>query len=84
MPNSLRAILTAGLFTFAIGAAQSAESVPNFDVEPTCRGATRPEAAPRDKSGETARETCFSQETRAREELKDNWPDFQPSTVRAA
>src|SRR5262245_58010894 len=54
MQNSLGAFLAAGLFTLATGAAQAAEGVPNFNVEPTCRGATRPEAAMRDKDGEAA------------------------------
>jgi hypothetical protein len=83
MPNTLSTILSAGLLAFAIGSAESAESVPNFDIGPTCRGATRPEAALRGQNGVAARETCFNQENRARDELQERWAGF-PAEHRAS
>ena len=83
MPSSPSAILSAGLRALAIGTAESAERVPNFDVGPTCRGATRPEAALRDQNAGAARETCFNQENRARDELQEKWAGF-PAEYRAS
>jgi hypothetical protein len=76
MPNSRRAILSAGFLALAITAIESAENLPNFDVGPTCRGATRPEAALRDKTADAARNICFSKENQARDELKEKWVAF--------
>jgi hypothetical protein len=76
MPNSRCAILSAGFLALTITAIESAETLPNFDIGPTCRGATRPEAALRDKSADAAREICFNKENVARDELKDKWAAF--------
>jgi hypothetical protein len=78
-----RTFVSAGLVALAISAAESAESVPSFDVGPTCRGATRPEAAQRNQSGEAAREICMEKEKQARSELLETWGDF-PSEHRAS
>jgi hypothetical protein len=82
MPNCAKALLTAGLVAVAIGV-HGAENVPDFDVEPTCRGATRSEAAVQDKSGDALRGACFDQENRARNELKEKWAGF-PAEHRAS
>jgi hypothetical protein len=70
-----RTFISAGLVVLAISAS-AAESVPNFDVGPTCRGATRPEAAQRNHTGEAARDLCIEKERQARAELHDKWDDF--------
>jgi hypothetical protein len=75
--------VSASLVALGISTAESAESVPNFDVGPTCRGATRPEAAQRNHTGEAARELCIEKEKQARSELQDKWVDF-PSEHRAS
>jgi hypothetical protein len=76
MPNILCALLSASFLALAITGIESAETLPNFDVGPTCRGATRPEAALRDKSANAAREVCVNKENRARDELKEKWAAF--------
>lgn len=83
MPNCRNALLTASLVVLTIGAAQGAENVPDFDVGPTCRGATRPEAALRDQSGEALREACVNQENQARDDLRGKWAGF-PADHRAS
>ena len=80
MPICRSKIVSAALFILATTAAVSADSLPNFDVGPTCRGATRPEAALR--SGDAARKTCFNHESRARDELQKKWANF-PADHRA-
>ena len=82
MPICLSKIVSAGLYVLATTAAVSAESLPNFDVGPTCRGATRPEVALRNQTGDAARETCFNHESRARDELQKRWANF-PADHRA-
>jgi hypothetical protein len=83
MPILSRTFVSAGLFALAISAVESAESVPSFDVGPTCRGATRPEAAQQNHTGDAAREICFDKEKQARSELQDTWGKF-PSEHRAS
>jgi hypothetical protein len=69
-------LVSAGLVVLAISAAESVESIPNFDVGPTCRGATRPEVAQRNQTGDAAREICIEKEKQARSELQDQWSSF--------
>lgn len=76
MPNNRCAILSAGFLALAITVSESVETLPNFDVGPTCRGATRPEAVLRDKSADAAREICFNKENQARDELREKWAAF--------
>jgi hypothetical protein len=80
--QNCRTAMSAGLIALAVTAAESAERLPTFDVGPTCRGATRPEAALRDQTREAARETCFNKESQARDELQEKWAGF-PAEHRA-
>jgi hypothetical protein len=73
-----RIFVSASLAVLAISAAESAESVPNFDIGPTCRGATRPEVAQRNHTSDAARELCIEKEKQARSELQDKWGNFPP------
>lgn len=73
-----RTFLSVGLVALAISAVESAESVPSFDVGPTCRGATRPEVAQRNHTSDAARELCIGKEKQARSELQDKWGSFPP------
>lgn len=47
-----------------------ADSVPEFDVTPSCRGASRAAIGNRDA------ESCLQQERNAREELRREWSQF--------
>lgn len=76
MPNRYIVLPVAGFIAFSVLDAGAAETVPNFDLGPTCRGATRPEASVQRSTNEAARKDCLSKEGQARDTLRQNWASF--------
>jgi hypothetical protein len=59
--------------TFLFVAAAAADSVPNLDVTPSCRGAARAVVKSESEKREKA---CYDTEKAARDKLTQNWPSF--------
>jgi hypothetical protein len=59
--------------TFLFVAAAAADSVPNLDVTPSCRGAARAVVKSESEKREKA---CYDTEKAARDKLTQNWASF--------
>ena len=76
MLSSWSGLVFLGLTALTMSAAGAAETMPKFDLEPTCRGATRQEAMVPNQTDRAAREICFRKENEARSHLRQNWSSF--------
>ena len=76
MSNRYIVLPIAGFIALSVFDASAAETVPNFDLGPTCRGATRPEASVQRSTDQSARKDCLNKEGQARDVLRQNWASF--------
>ena len=83
MSNSNIALVFSGFIALAVSDAGAAEVFPRFDLNPTCRGATRQEAIVRNQTERAAREVCLRKENEAAKQLRRNWSSF-PAEHRAS
>ena len=76
MSNFKIPLLFSAFIGFAVTTADAVEFLPRFDLNPTCRGATRQEALAPNQTESEARKVCLRKETEARNQLRQKWETF--------